>query len=579
MESYALVSSDERVQDLSRAALDHLWRGRDRFAAEYRAASLSQSGRETFQEPLLAAAERGHESAKGHLNQVVTALTEEYGIQFAREAHRYVHGDASNELIQAALYVDGCVDVGGVLSPHRVSESIRTIREVRHPTARLALVAAEGVEDLKDAMIHDPRTVFTDLATGRLLTRRYIGEQTHERERRVLASEARIFLLDGSGSMLGPRARMRDALLVAELSTMIARLNDPNRWLTPTLYYRYFTRRLGDVCKVSTAAEAISAVESVLGEVRHGGTDIEGALIGSFETLKQAQQDANSELARAQIILITDGEAPVDEAAILAAREQLGGLPIGVSIIALGQENPALRTFARNQRDQGQRVFYQHLDDALLQRLAEGKLGALPLHLPDELSDAAPNEALTKLLDEIAAVHRTRDTDALQRIRDEKAALAEVEGGSTAPLSKTEQARILTLSRDVHTLDERFRRWFPTSGMPVRDEQRSGATSTSGGTAASQHPPRLQLQPSDVDLPLIESIKTLLAAVAEVTELVGSEPAQRQLDAIEMFERLLMERRLSFLHYQTMLDRYPVLFDAEIAQIWEATSCEAPNDE
>lgn len=573
MESYALVSLDERVQDLSRAALDQLWRGRDRFAAENASASLVRSGSETFQEALRSAAERGHEAAKTHLNGVVTELTEEYGIHFAREAHRYVHGDATNELIQAALYVDGCVDVGGVLSPHRVFESTRTIHEVRHPTARMELVAAQAVDELKDALIQDPRTLLTDLATGRLLTRRYIGEQVHERERRVMASEARIFLLDGSGSMLGPRARMRDAILVAELSTMIARLNDPNRWLTPTLYYRYFTRRLGDVCKVSTADDAIAAVEKVLGEVRHGGTDIEGALLGSFETLKQAQASADSELARAQIILITDGESPIDEAAITTAKEQVGAVPVGVSIIALGQENPALRTFARNQRDRGQRVFYQHLDDALLQRLAEGKLGALPLHLPDELSDAPPTETLTKLLDEIAAVQRTRETDALQRARDVQSASTEVGVSATDALAMSEQARILTLSRDTHTLDERFGRWFPKLSAPT--EKRN---SDVGGLhrAVESKPPTAVMQPSDMDLPLLETIRTLLVAVAEVTELVGSDPAQRQLDAIEMFERLLMERRLSFLHYQRLLDRYPEALTQEVAKVRDVTACEPP---
>lgn len=574
MENYALASTDERVQELSRAALDQIWQGRDRSAPRYRTESLQRSCGEMFSEPLRAAVERGHELAKVNLEQEIMDLTERQGLQFARAAHHYVHGDATDELIQAALYVDGCVDVGGVLSPHRVSEPIHTVREVRHPTAKLELVPAEGAVDLKDALITDPRTVLTDLATGRLLTRRYIGEQTYEKQRRVMASEVRIFLLDGSGSMLGPRARMRDAILVAELATMIARLNDPNRWLTPTLYYRYFTRRLDDVCKVSTAAQAIEAVERVVSEVRHGGTDIERALLGSFETLKQAQQSADSELARAQIILITDGESPIDEMAVMAAHEQIGALSVGVSIIALGQENPALRSFARSQRECGERVFYQHLDDELLGRLAEGRLSSLPLHLPDDLAKEAPTEALTKLIEEIAAVERARDTDALQRARDERAAVVEVSLDAGSALAKSEQARILTLARDVQTLDERFRRWFPPSSEHAVTEQspREQSTAETSVAASARDIPQVVVQPSDADAPLIETVQTVLLAVAEVTELVGGEPAQRQLDAIEMFERLLLERRLSFLHYQRLRDRYTELFRAEIAKIWDATS-------
>lgn len=566
LESHASSSADERVQELSRAALDQIWRGRDRTASEHRTASLRRSGGETFSESLRTAIERGHARAKQQLEQELPELTQKQGVLFARAAHGYAHGDATSELIQAALYVDGCVDVGGVLSPHRVSEPLHTVLEVRHPTAKLELVPASSVDDLKDALIADPRTVLTDLATGRLLTRRYIGEQTHDQPRRVLASEARIFLLDGSGSMIGPRARMRDAILVAELATMIARLNDSNRWLTPTLYYRYFTRHLDDVCKVSTAAEAITAVEHVLGEVRHGGTDIEGALLGSFETLKQAQRDADAELARAQIVLITDGESPIDEVAVLAAREQIGALNVGVSIIALGQENPALRTFARRQRERGQRVFYQHLSDGLLEKLAEGRLSALALHLPDELAEAAPSEALTQLIEEIAAVERARDTAALQRARDERAAAVEV-SLEDGPLAKSEHARILTLSRDAHTLDQRFRRWFPPT-LPSAPERANGGRSLDAAQSATS---ALVVQPAEADVPLNEVVRGVLAAVAEVTELVGSEPAQRRRDAIEMFERLLLERRLSFLHYQKLLDRYPELFRVEIAKIWEVT--------
>ena len=55
-------------------------------------------------------------------------------------------------------------------------------------------------------------------------------------------------------------------------------------------------------------------------------------------------------------MLVTDGEAPIDIAKIARARERLGELPVGVSIIALGQENPALRDLAAYQRGRGERV-------------------------------------------------------------------------------------------------------------------------------------------------------------------------------------------------------------------------------
>jgi hypothetical protein len=338
--------------------------------------------------------------------------------------------------------------------------------------------------------------------------------------------------------------------LVAELSTMIARLDDRDRWLTPTLYYRYFNDKLGEVVEVTSASDAVDAVESVLSELRHGGTNIAGALLGSFETLREAQKKSeNGELARAQIVLITDGEAPVDEQAITRARESVGALPIGVSIIALGEENPALRALAERQRERGERVFYQFLNDEVLARLVKGERLSLSLHLPDELASVLPSQALDSVLDEIKAVHRAREDESIARVRDERAALAEV-GLSLRDLSKSEQARLLSLSRDVDTLDERFLRWFP---VPKRE-----------ATARV-----LELRASEGDAEALSVVRALLSAVAEVTELVGSPTHQRKLDAVEVFERLLMERRLSFVHYQKLLERHPAAFDAELSAIHE----------
>lgn len=552
MEHQAAVAGDEKVRALSSAALEQLWQGQNRFDAEYRAHSLRQSAQDAYSDQVLAAAQRCLAAAK---EQFEREKPEQYGPLFVLNAAQYFSDDGFNELIQAALYVDACVDVGGVLSPQRVLEQVTTTHEVRHPTQHLKLVHAQGLDDLPTALINDPRTLLADMATGRLLTRRYVGQQTRHIERRAMASEVRIFLLDGSGSMLGPRARMRDAILVAELSTMIARLNDANRWLTPTLYYRYFTRRLGEVVRVSTAAEALDAIECVLSEVRHGGTDIEGALLGSFETIKQEQQVSGSDLRRAQVVLVTDGEAPVDEMAILEARDRISGVPIGVSIIALGEENPALRAFAAGQRAAGQRIFYQHLDDGLLTRLTQGQLQGLTLHLPSALEPSALCDTLTSLIDEIHSTHRTRDAEALLRARDEQAALGEL-GVAPPALSEAERARLLLLTRDFDALQDRFCRWFPLNN--------------SGKTQASAR--ALQLELSADDSQLAETIKPLMLAVAEVTELVGSNPNQRQLDAIEMFERLLLERHLTFLHYQTLINRYPAHFEAELARVWAATT-------
>src|SRR5690606_10469343 len=96
--------------------------------------------------------------------------------------------------LNGLLAVDGCFDVGGILTPTRVvEESVRT-RAVRFPTAQLTLTHAEGPQDIRDAVIEDPRTIVADLAAGKLLTRRFIRQERVKQSRTVMLGELRIYL-------------------------------------------------------------------------------------------------------------------------------------------------------------------------------------------------------------------------------------------------------------------------------------------------------------------------------------------------------------------------------------------------
>ncbi len=534
-----------RVEELSSRALERLWGEHDRSSPAHRQRSVTLSGSETLQSEVSAAITRGYRAAADNWE----AYKSEHG-QSSQALHghieRYLNESASTDLIHASLYVDSCVDVGGVLSPHRVYDVETKIREVRYPTQKLSLRTAEDVHDLPNAVISDPRTLMLDLATGRLLTRRYLGQERRAVPRNVMASEARIFLMDGSGSMLGNRARMRDAILVAELSTMIARLNQRDRWLTPTLYYRYFNDELGPVHEVDDSEQAVAAVEHVLGEVRWGGTDIEGALVESFETVRQAKAQGD-ELAHAQIVLVTDGEAEIDEAAVTKAREGVGDVPIGVSIIALGEENPTLRKLAAHQRQRGERVFYQFVPDDLIRDLVRGHEVMLPLHLPNSRTATQVDDELRSLVREIELLQRQRDEDALAAVRDELSGLRDV-GLSLDDLPETERVRILALSRDAETLQRRFERWFPRA-----DDQTERSA--------------LQLEASDQDAAHTAELSGLLAAVAETTDLAGGTNLRRQSDAVEMLERLLMGAGISFSVYERLLRRYAAQLAPGIAEV------------
>ena len=281
----------------------------------------------------------------------------------------YVGGSAHEQTLAASLAVDGAFDLGGTLSPVRVTRERRTTRRVPFPAPALALVAAESVEDLPDALIEDPRTLVLQLATGRLLARRYVLEEVHRSTQIVMTSEVRVFLLDGSGSMLGPRARVRDAMLVAELATMRRRLEHA-RDVRTALFYGYFTDEVGAISRVDSAKGVDQAITQVISTVRVGGTDIQRALVAAFELVAAARGD-DKELARAQVVLVTDGEAAVDDAldrlaevdargAQVVVMRYFGGLSheeiagaLGISVATVKREWTAAKAWLRRELESG----------------------------------------------------------------------------------------------------------------------------------------------------------------------------------------------------------------------------------
>jgi len=546
LDEFALSSGDERLGGLTNGALAEMWRDRDRFASDVQAESLARSGSETFDPRVHVAIAAGYERALACLPGLKASAAEgKVRASNVELVEKYLARENLPLLLQAALSVDGCFDVGGVSTPVRVIEERRIPRLVDHPTPHLVLAKAEGPRDVPQAIIEDPRTVLLDLAAGSLQTRRYIAEEVTRRARTVLKGEVRVYLLDGSSSMLGPRARMRDAILVAELSTLLARLGDPLRNVRPTLFYRYFTRTLAPTACVRTEEQALAAITDALSAVRFGGTDIQLALLDSFELIRAAQKD-DPELARAQIVLVTDGDARIDLEKVQRAREAVGQLPVGVSIIALGQENEALKALAAQQRARGERAFYQFMSDTELAEQMQGSSLAAPVHLPRDARSSDLAAAVSDVIDEIEAEGRKTSAEVLARSRDERAAFDELSLSLARDFSETERAKAEAHARDATSLERRFERWFPA----LRANE-----------ALDSHSP-----PED-DLSELEHLERLFGAVSEVIELVGGERLSRMADAIEMFERLLRESGISITRARELQRRYPARLMGTISRV------------
>lgn len=446
----------------------------------------------------------------------------------------YLDPKREGEAVSALLSVDGCFDVGAPLVPTRIRQEQVVARLVRHPTQHMVLTRARTPDDLTAAVIEDPRSVLLDLATGRLLARRFVDYERRVSERTEMVGEARVYLLDGSTSMLDhgrdmSRARMRDAILVAELSTMMERLTNADRHTRVVLFYRYFTKRIEPVSRIDTADGALAAIGSVLATPRRGGTDIEGALAACFETIRAAR-GADPDLARAQIVLITDGKAMVRDAAVAKARAPVDDMPIAVSVIALGEENAALRRLVARQRARGDRAFYHFLDDDTLAELCAGDVTlSRALHLPERATPESLAKELGRTLDDLADLERLRHGAVLRAAESDDelvAALDELGLGARA-LTEGQRARREAAARDRRAVAERFDAWFP--------EQPEAPLSTT------------------VDREDIDSTLVALGTVAEVVGEMGAEPIVRQADAVDILERLLPDARLTPAAYDAVI--------------------------
>ncbi len=544
MNDAALAAGDDVRAARTGDALGALWSGRDPMNASVRAESLQRSGAQVLGAKAAAAVNEAYRVGRAKLPRSLSGMNtqdrEFYGL-----AQTYMTSGNERATFLAALAVDGCFDVGGVLSPTRVIEHERRQRTVTFPTAELHLVPATDVADIPRAVIDDPRSVLLSLAAGRLLARRFVRDEVRTRSRTVMRGEVRVYVLDGSGSMIGPRARVRDAILLAELATLARRLEEGGASTRVVLHYRYFTDDLDPTVRVDTAAGAYAAMSDVLSTVRGGGTDIQRALVASFVQIREARVQ-DPELLRAQVVLITDGEAPVDDATVAASREGLGDLPIGVSVVALGVENPALRALVAEQRARGESAFYHHIPDDMLARITSGAFDSgAAIHAPPPARVLAPREtadalrALTAqigpLLEDLESLSRQRDVEALEMLDLEARARRDVGLSETEGLTEGERARHEAMLRDRAALERRFARWFPTPGAaPIVSESDDSATNI---------PPRGEL----------DAVIVALSTVAEVIAVVGGTDLARRADAIDLLERLLPEAHLSPGHYASVL--------------------------
>lgn len=543
LDGVALAAGDEDRLEQAGRALGKLGHGESEEPEADLRRGLRRSSEEMFGAQAMAAIAEGYVQARKTQSKPPKAETAEEK-KYRLGALEWLAPENEFETHAALCAIDGTVDVGVPLSPLRVTETHAVARVVRHPTPHMLLMPARDVSDVPNSLIEDPRLVLMALAEGRLLARRYVTEDVQKTTRIKMVGEARIYVLDGSSSMLedgkkGTRARVRDAILLAELGMLVRRFSESDRRTRLALHYRYFTKKVHPITRVDDARSALSAMAEVAGKVWRGGTDIENALLSSFARIRQSKEE-DPDLARAQIVLVTDGDAVVREEVLQKAREEVGDLPIAVSVVALGEENPALRALVARQRARGERAFYHYLDDDALVEICEGKLFSGPsLHVVEDPSEknlsvearaARLRAELGGLAEELWAGDERKRAAAIEAAvaaADENAERAAAEKtlgvvSDDAAKGEGERARWEAIEKDRRALDGRFLRWFPIH-EPAKEQKGEPAERSSDA----------------------EAVIVVLSTIAEVVGDFGGSDLSRRAEAIELLERLMPDSMLT----------------------------------
>ncbi len=235
------------------------------------------------------------------------------------------------------------------------------VRRVPYPTQTLTFEVTGSLHEVHNFVLSDPRMLLHDLASHRQPVRAYLEEEPPARPKRMKRTAVRVYVCDASGSMHGARARFRDALIIAELNNLRVKARQGQSF--DPLYFSFFNDIPTSLARVDTAREATRQMEKLFRDSpAEGQTDITLALMSAFESIRAAQ-GRDPYLARATVVLITDGEDRVDLELIRRTRAPMDALDIALSFISLGEENPDLKSLVLEQRARGGRAFYHHLSD------------------------------------------------------------------------------------------------------------------------------------------------------------------------------------------------------------------------
>jgi transglutaminase-like putative cysteine protease len=176
---------------------------------------------------------------------------------------------------------------------------------------------------------------------------------------------------DQSGSMFGIPAEFQAALMMAFVTKAFSDVSPTGKQRHKILLVPFHHDVLPEI-GITTSDDAINVLHNYkkLQEAT-GGTDIQKFLIQALSLIANAQQRTGEPLAKANIILMTDGEANIDLQELKEARRVIDrSTPIQTIFVSLGGGNDQLREFSSTSKGIGiKESFYREFSRSDMETL------------------------------------------------------------------------------------------------------------------------------------------------------------------------------------------------------------------
>jgi uncharacterized protein with von Willebrand factor type A (vWA) domain len=160
---------------------------------------------------------------------------------------------------------------------------------------------------------------------------------------------------DTSGSMVGELAEFQAALITAFACRAIDDVTASGRHRHKVLLVP-FDDEVGTPMKINNIEDVLGLIGNYRDWLRNtgGGTEIQKFLLQAMSLVAEAQITAKSTFDIANIIVMSDGESPIDYQELRKARNAIHrDTPLQAMFVALGSTNPELKRFAQEAKNMG----------------------------------------------------------------------------------------------------------------------------------------------------------------------------------------------------------------------------------